>query len=150
MGGDISVTSQHGKGSCFCFTLPVEAVDTGKFSEVSLNSNIIGIKPGRAEIKVLAVGDDITSGDLITSVLQSIGINTQQASNREDAVRINTEWQPDVIIIDVSMPVMDGLDVFREIINVSADRKSTRLNSSHRCISYAVFCLKKKKQPDTH
>src|SRR5437762_10496485 len=29
---------------------------------------------------------------------------------------------------------------------VSADRKSTRLNSSHRCISYAVFCLKKKKQ----
>src|SRR5437762_10871176 len=29
---------------------------------------------------------------------------------------------------------------------VSEDRKSTRLNSSHRCISYAVFCLKKKKQ----
>src|ERR1017187_10931430 len=29
--------------------------------------------------------------------------------------------------------------------SVSADRKSTRLNSSHRCISYAVFCLKKKK-----
>src|SRR5437764_7746703 len=28
--------------------------------------------------------------------------------------------------------------------NISADRKSTRLNSSHRCISYAVFCLKKK------
>src|SRR5437879_9575204 len=28
----------------------------------------------------------------------------------------------------------------------SRDRKSTRLNSSHRCISYAVFCLKKKKQ----
>src|SRR5437764_10891386 len=30
------------------------------------------------------------------------------------------------------------------------DRKSTRLNSSHRCISYAVFCLKKKKQPHRH
>src|SRR5437762_10078294 len=29
--------------------------------------------------------------------------------------------------------------------NAAADRKSTRLNSSHRCISYAVFCLKKKK-----
>src|SRR5437762_3684432 len=29
-----------------------------------------------------------------------------------------------------------------------ADRKSTRLNSSHRCISYAVFCLKKKKKDD--
>ena len=32
----------------------------------------------------------------------------------------------------------------------TADRKSTRLNSSHRCISYAVFCLKKKKPQNTH
>src|SRR5437879_11619380 len=31
----------------------------------------------------------------------------------------------------------------------AGDRKSTRLNSSHRCISYAVFCLKKKKQKNT-
>src|SRR5437764_14616460 len=31
-------------------------------------------------------------------------------------------------------------------MSVTEDRKSTRLNSSHRCISYAVFCLKKKKQ----
>src|SRR5437762_3929062 len=31
----------------------------------------------------------------------------------------------------------------------SQDRKSTRLNSSHRCISYAVFCLKKKKKKKT-
>src|SRR5262250_3803679 len=30
-----------------------------------------------------------------------------------------------------------------------SDRKSTRLNSSHRCISYAVFCLKKKKKKNT-
>src|SRR5437879_9559865 len=33
---------------------------------------------------------------------------------------------------------------------VGGDRKSTRLNSSHRCISYAVFCLKKKKTNNTH
>ena len=32
------------------------------------------------------------------------------------------------------------------ILDVGLDRKSTRLNSSHRCISYAVFCLKKKKK----
>src|SRR5437763_8682900 len=33
-----------------------------------------------------------------------------------------------------------------EAATLEGDRKSTRLNSSHRCISYAVFCLKKKKQ----
>src|SRR5437764_9779881 len=34
-------------------------------------------------------------------------------------------------------------------VGTQADRKSTRLNSSHRCISYAVFCLKKKKLRQT-
>src|SRR5256885_13260882 len=37
-----------------------------------------------------------------------------------------------------------------ELAGVLADRKSTRLNSSHLVISYAVFCLKKKKKDDTH
>src|SRR5437764_10926430 len=35
-------------------------------------------------------------------------------------------------------------------LNDERDRKSTRLNSSHRCISYAVFCLKKKKKQPKH
>src|SRR5436189_4886659 len=38
-----------------------------------------------------------------------------------------------------------GNAVFNRLADVDVDRKSTRLNSSHRCISYAVFCLKKKK-----
>src|SRR5437763_13332457 len=38
-------------------------------------------------------------------------------------------------------------DILRALLPIR-DRKSTRLNSSHRCISYAVFCLKKKKKHD--
>src|SRR5437763_10212321 len=41
--------------------------------------------------------------------------------------------------------VLRGIGV---IIGAKKDRKSTRLNSSHRCISYAVFCLKKKKKKE--
>src|SRR5437762_10517519 len=39
---------------------------------------------------------------------------------------------------------LDGSADLRRDLELSRDRKSTRLNSSHRCISYAVFCLKKK------
>src|SRR5437762_11092509 len=39
---------------------------------------------------------------------------------------------------------------WEHIFSTSIDRKSTRLNSSHRCISYAVFCLKKKKRKSQH
>src|SRR5437867_10432537 len=42
---------------------------------------------------------------------------------------------------------LTGLD-FSQLVNI--DRKSTRLNSSHRTISYAVFCLKKKKKKTLH
>src|SRR5437879_9263381 len=41
-------------------------------------------------------------------------------------------------------PILFGGKFFSALFN-ALDRKSTRLNSSHRCISYAVFCLKKKK-----
>src|SRR5437764_9001977 len=44
----------------------------------------------------------------------------------------------------VGPPGADRLVVGRGALRSSPDRKSTRLNSSHRCISYAVFCLKKK------
>src|SRR5437764_6857517 len=41
------------------------------------------------------------------------------------------------------------LELDKEPAGAQSDRKSTRLNSSHRCISYAVFCLKKKKKKQT-
>src|SRR2546422_6883114 len=42
-------------------------------------------------------------------------------------------------------PIEEGVDELGQIVEALADRKSTRLNSSHGYISYAVFCLKKKK-----
>src|SRR5699024_12825784 len=61
-----------------------------------------------------------------------------------------TKTNPDVVLLDVHMPDGGGLAVLKNITNANPgydgpDRKSTRLNSSHVSISYAVFCLKKKK-----
>src|SRR5437762_9018398 len=39
-----------------------------------------------------------------------------------------------------------SVEILKVVRRIEQDRKSTRLNSSHRCISYAVFCLKKKKK----
>src|SRR2546429_4852188 len=47
-----------------------------------------------------------------------------------------------------TLPVLIAIN--RPCDQQAADRKSTRLNSSHGYISYAVFCLKKKKHPDLH
>src|SRR5437879_579292 len=54
--------------------------------------------------------------------------------------------QPAFVLLDEPFSGIDPLTVedLQRIIAELRDRKSTRLNSSHRCISYAVFCLKKK------
>src|SRR2546426_8113197 len=66
------------------------------------------------------------------------------------ALKIFREYDPDVVIGIAKAGVIPGAVVAsilqRDFASV-ADRKSTRLNSSHLVISYAVFCLKKKKGP---
>src|SRR5437764_15492253 len=57
-----------------------------------------------------------------------------------DALPISMRIQNDAAATAIVLGYADGLERL-------PDRKSTRLNSSHRCISYAVFCLKKKKAP---
>src|SRR5690625_6901111 len=74
------------------------------------------------------------------------------------AVEIALDKKPDLILLDIMLPRMDGLTVCKKIRTkynmpilmltakdeeIDKDRKSTRLNSSHVAISYAVFCLKK-------
>src|SRR5256885_13032528 len=69
---------------------------------------------------------------------------------REFDVRILLVGQPNVVRAELAKHAAPNLPV--EIVPASeviTDRKSTRLNSSHLVISYAVFCLKKKKRYDT-
>src|SRR5438552_10545294 len=66
-------------------------------------------------------------------VLRPEGYRLLQADSGEAGLKFLEEGGIDLVLTDLQMA------------KVSGDRKSTRLNSSHQIISYAVFCLKKKK-----
>src|SRR5690625_4688061 len=89
-----------------------------------------------------------------------------EAASGEDAVRLSRQLKPDVVLMDLGLPGISGLESTERILKAQPqirivvltahsepplparlldDRKSTRLNSSHVAISYAVFCLKKNK-----
>src|SRR4051812_49792580 len=53
------------------------------------------------------------------------------------------------VLATLDPPEAYAPEPYRQRVRETADRKSTRLNSSHMSISYAVFCLKKKKKKDT-
>src|SRR5690625_5718802 len=67
----------------------------------------------------------------------------------EEAEKSNHLQEEEVTLDDDSFEIVDSVDStdgeIAEVISSGKDRKSTRLNSSHVAISYAVFCLKKKK-----
>src|SRR3712207_7204252 len=73
-----------------------------------------------------------------------IYVRFEESVRGSDAFVIQSHTAP------VNEWIMEHLIMVDALKRASADRKSTRLNSSHANISYAVFCLKKKKQIQTH
>ena len=97
------------------------------------------------EMTTLALVDD--DENIVASLklfFEAEGYDVRTYHDGETALPALTETPPDIAILDVKMPRMDGMELLRRL-----DRKSTRLNSSHDQISYAVFCLKKKKHKKT-
>src|SRR5690348_17683953 len=84
-----------------------------------------------------------------TTLFRSLGPERSAALN---AVETRFKLPSDQVdmLITAGHDVLLSNGVFRKFLNSMGDRKSTRLNSSHPSISYAVFCLKKKRHINTH
>src|SRR5699024_11607344 len=103
-------------------------------------------------IEVLIVDDNSVIRMGLRSLLDtSDAVNVVgEAADGVEAIEKIEQLKPDIALLDVRMPRRDGLEVVKEVhervkvIMDFLDRKSTRLNSSHVSISYAVFCLKNK------
>jgi len=70
----------------------------------------------RQESTVLVVDDDADIREIVTTVLEEDGYHVDTASNGAEGLRVANEHQPDAIILDLTMPVMDGwqfLDAWR-------------------------------------
>src|ERR1017187_10685686 len=78
---------------------------------------------------------------------------TEPQTNRPWAPSVDIYETENELVVKADLPDVEAKDIDVRVENQTltiADRKSTRLNSSHRCISYAVFCLKKHRTSRTH
>ncbi|OGR15987.1 MAG: hypothetical protein A2X81_02040 [Desulfobacterales bacterium GWB2_56_26] len=114
MGGEIKVESKLGRGSIFSCIIPLPPAEPSDRRRVSLDGSFI--EPDSfPKVAVLVVDDIKDNIELIRVYLQEYPIRLKSAANGREALALVTENNFDLILMDIRMPVMDGITATREI-----------------------------------
>ena len=115
MGGEIGVGGEYGKGACFFFELPVQIVSTGTARAAAQRRRIVGIAEEQARFRLLIAEDQPQNRLLLRKLLEPLGFDIEEVVNGQEAVLACARRRPDLIWMDIRMPVMNGLEATRRI-----------------------------------
>ena len=125
LGGKIAVESTLGEGSTFRFILPFEGSIGGmqKTSTTTTNVRTIRVsgRPDDNNKKSILVAEDEDSNYELVRIVLNKRYKLIRARNGIEAVTLNEEEKPDMILMDIRMPEMNGLDATRIIKEVRSD-----------------------------
>lgn len=120
-GGQVGVTSEIGVGSCFTIDLPYRSATASQSvstTDTSCNSSLANDPTSSQQPtvhRILLAEDNNANMLSISSYLQAKGYSLLIARNGQEAVTLAQQEQPDLILMDIQMPVMDGLEAMRHI-----------------------------------
>ncbi|MEL6579746.1 MAG: ATP-binding protein [Cyanobacteria bacterium J06621_12] len=117
MGGELKVESKINQGSIFYFQIPLR--DQEAVASISSRGNqrgkIIGLENPQQPYRILAVDDVSASRLLLNKLLTAIGFEVLEAGDGQEAIALWQSWRPDLILMDMRMPVLNGYDATKYI-----------------------------------
>lgn len=115
MGGDITARSALGKGSAFELDIPIEIGDPTELPQIAAFHRVRGLRPGQKAVRILVVDDKADNRRFLGQLLEPLGFILHEAANGLEALDQWRQWCPDLILMDVVMPGMDGHEATRRI-----------------------------------
>ncbi len=124
MGGDLTVRSEPGRGSVFSFPIHCKAGNEEDVEIVKDARRVVGLTSGRGTIAILVVDDIEESRNILSELLSSVGFRTYEASNGKEALAVFEAEKPDLVLMDMMMPVMDGYKATRRLKAANVSRST--------------------------
>jgi len=138
MSGKIAVTSKLGEGSSFCLTLPCQH-QAGNNVNTIIASSPVEAHEEFFSGKILLAEDHDDNRRLITRLLVSLGLKVIVARNGKEAVQLCVEHQPNLVLLDIQMPEMDGVEAFKALRSLGCNQPIYALTAnamSHEVSQY--------------
>jgi PAS domain S-box-containing protein len=117
-GGSVQARSEGpGKGSAFVVRLPLAAPES-----IRAGTGRVSCQPAAVRRRVLVVDDNHDSGDTLSMFLRIKGHDVRTARNGLEAIEAVPEFLPEIVLMDVGMPKMNGYDATRQIRQLPCGR----------------------------
>jgi signal transduction histidine kinase/CheY-like chemotaxis protein len=115
LGGDIAVSSQEGRGSLFTLTLPVLPCTVDKIDQVDPSGHSRFLVAEQPVQRMLVVEENAENRELLQQLLEQLGFEVDAATDPEQAVTALKSWKPDLIWLNLTLPLTTGLQNARRL-----------------------------------
>ncbi|MBD2693918.1 ATP-binding protein [Anabaena catenula] len=128
MGGDVTINSILGQGTTFICCLQLTLADNvDVISPIQNIKRVVGLEPGQPRHRILIVEDILENRQLLVKLLKYVGFDVCAVENGLEAIEIYKEWKPDLIWMDIQMPVMNGYEATKQLRAMSQGKKLTMI-----------------------